>query len=184
MNNTIGKTTVVLGLALPALVLVGACTPKERAAPSPSKAPATSQPVPSTSTTPDTNAAVTAAYREFWQVSDSIDKRPEPEWQTKLSAVAVDPQLRRTVQGLGLLREQSVVLYGTTTARVTAVEVAGDRATVQDCQDASKSGQADAKTRRPKTVGVERNPITTTMARGADGRWRVADVVFGGGACR
>ncbi|MCK2243699.1 MULTISPECIES: hypothetical protein [unclassified Crossiella] len=167
---------------VPGLVLVSACTPKNSAVPQPKPSQTSSASPPSTSTDP--SSSIRSAYQEFWQVAAAIDKQPESEWQTRMSAVAADPQLRRTVQGLGLLREQSVVLYGSTTARITNVELAGDRATVQDCQDGSKAGQADAKTGKPKTVGVARNPVTATMQRGTDGRWRVSDVVFGGGACR
>ncbi|GAA2779271.1 hypothetical protein [Crossiella cryophila] len=169
-------------MLVPGLLLASACTPKNSAVPQP-KPPQTSSASPP-STSSDPSSSIRSAYQEFWQVAGTIDKQPESEWQSRMSTVAADPQLRRTVQGLGLLREQAVVLYGSTTARITSVELDGDRATVQDCQDGSKAGQADAKTGKPKTVGVERNPVTATMQRGTDGRWRVSDVVFGGGACR
>ncbi|MGO1052971.1 hypothetical protein [Crossiella sp. CA198] len=184
MTSATGRIRATIGVLVSSLLLSGACTPKERSSPPPAKSSPVTQQASPTNTSPDASAAVTAVYHDFWQLAGTIDKRPEPEWQPSLSKVAVDPQLRRMVQGLGLLREQSVVLYGTTTARITGVEVAGDRATVQDCQDASTSGQAEAKSGKPKTVGVPRNPVTTTLLRGTDRQWRVADVVFGGGACR
>ncbi|MCO1575184.1 hypothetical protein M8C13_05345 [Crossiella sp. SN42] len=175
---------LTLVLLAPGLLLGTACTPKDTTSSPKPKSSTTTQPVAPTSSAADASVAVKTVYEEFWQLASTIDKRPESEWRPSLSKVATDPQLTRSVQGLGLLREQSIALYGAPTARITSVDVAGSRATVQDCQDGSKAGQADAKTGKPKTVGVERNPITATLLREGEGRWRVSDVVFGGGACR
>jgi hypothetical protein len=97
--------------------------------------------------------------------------------------VAAEPQLSRIVEGLRSLRGRSVTLYGSVTSRVSSVDITGSRATLRDCQDASKAGQADAATGKPKTVGVARSPIQATLERGTDGAWRVTGVSYPGGSC-
>lgn len=59
----------------------------------------------------------------------------------------------------------------------------GARAVVTDCQDASHSGQADATSGEPRTVGVARNLTAGTLERGPDGTWRVTRIDYPGGGC-
>jgi hypothetical protein len=128
-------------------------------------------------------AAVEAAYRRFWAVSWDVDKQPASRWRVVLAGVSVDPELTRLYAGTKAQQQAGVRLYGQVGARPTVRQVSGNRATVSDCQDASKAGQADARTGKPKTVGVARSPVEATMVRGADGRWRVSDVRYTGGVC-
>jgi hypothetical protein len=123
------------------------------------------------------------AYDQFWRRIHEASGKPEASWRPSLSEVATDPQLSTTLQGLGLLRQQSLTLYGLETAHIGTVKVDGDRATVIDCQDGSTAGQAEAQTGTRKTVGVPRNPVKATVLRGTDGRWRVSDINYPGGAC-
>jgi hypothetical protein len=131
----------------------------------------------------DTRAAVEAAYRQFWSVSWDVDKQPASQWRMVLAMVSVDPMLTRLVAGTKAHQQAGIRLYGQVRPRPTVRGIAGNRATVSDCQDASHAGQADARTGKPKTVGVARSPVEATMLRGADGRWRVSDVRYTGGSC-
>jgi hypothetical protein len=128
-------------------------------------------------------AAVRTAYDEYWRVEHTVMQLPESEWSATVGRVAAEPQLSRVVEGLRSLRSQSVTLYGSVTSRVSSVDITGSRATLRDCQDASKAGQADSASGKPKTVGVVRSPIEATLERGSDGSWRVTGVAYPGGTC-
>jgi len=137
------------------------------------------------STVADQRAAVEAAYREFWAVGQSFDRDyPPNRWREVLARVATDPVLSRALAGARLQREHGIVLYGRVILRPTVVSVSADgRARVSDCQDTSRTGQADARTGKRRTVGVPRAPVKAALARGADGRWRVSDLNYVGGGC-
>jgi hypothetical protein len=129
-------------------------------------------------------AAVEAAYRRFWSVSDTFERSQVSAWRGLLAQVAVDPQLGLILASAREQRRNSLIIYGHVVPRPTVLPIDGaDRARVTDCQDASKSGQADLKTGRPRTVGIPRNPVTAVLVRGADGRWRVSSISYPGGTC-
>jgi len=130
-------------------------------------------------------AAVEAAYRRFWQVSRTFDRRyPMRRWREVLGAVAADPELSLVLANAERQRRDGIVLYGQVVPRPAVQPVRGaDRATVTDCGDASHAGQADARTGQRKTVGVARNPVVAVLLRGRDGVWRVSTVRFPGGRC-
>nr|WP_157528217.1 hypothetical protein [Kibdelosporangium sp. MJ126-NF4]CEL17631.1 hypothetical protein [Kibdelosporangium sp. MJ126-NF4]CTQ91141.1 hypothetical protein [Kibdelosporangium sp. MJ126-NF4] len=159
------------------LAAAGCTTPAQPGLP-------TRQPTTDTSsTTANPKTAVEAAYDEYWKVEHMIMQLPESEWRAAMGKVSADPQLGRVVDGLRSLRSQSLTLYGSVTSRVSSVDIAGDRATLRDCQDASKAGQADAATGKAKTVGVLRSPVEATLDRGNDGSWRVTSLSYPGGTC-
>ncbi len=128
--------------------------------------------------------AVETAYREFLRLATTFSRLPESEWRTVLGRVAVDPQLSFAIAVTREQRRNGVTVYGQARARAPKVDVSrGRRAAVRDCADFSRTGQADALTGRPRTVGVVRTPLAVTLLRGGDGRWRVSRVAFPGGRC-
>lgn len=130
-------------------------------------------------------AAVEAAYRAFWPVIATFDRRyPPTQWRSVLGHVAVDPQLSQALAVATQQRRIGVAVYGQPNPRAPRAALGpASRATVSDCIDFSHYGQADAKTGQPKTVGKARTPISVTLAKGRDGAWRVADVTFPKGGC-
>ncbi len=129
--------------------------------------------------------AVEAAYRQFWVLEASFDSRyPAARWRAVLSAVAADPVLTRLLDGAAAQQRQGIRIYGQAVPR-PAIPAIGGRAAVRvaDCQDDSRTGQADARTGRPRSVGVARTPVVAVVVRGQDGRWRVSDVHYVGGRC-
>jgi hypothetical protein len=115
----------------------------------------------------------------------TFDQRyPEGDWPRVLSWVAVEPELSLVLASTRQQERIGIKVYGYVIPHPAVQPINGsDRAQVTDCQDASKSGQADAKTARPRTVGVPRNPVTAVLVRGADGRWRVSSIKHPGGSC-
>src|SRR5690348_5482528 len=69
---------------------------------------------------------IVEAYDQFWRRIHDAAGKPEAEWRPSLSEVATDPQLSTTLQGLGLLRQQSLTLYGLETTHIGAVNLNGD----------------------------------------------------------
>ena len=173
---------VALASAALAPVLVAGCS--GQGAPAPTSSPAQSAPsVPSTSGQ-DQRQAVEAAYTQFWPRTMHADDKPEDTWHDAVAAVATDPQLTTTLNAIRYQSQAGIKIYGDVTAHIVSVDITGDTAKVVDCQDASHTGQADAKTGDRKTVGVPRNPVNASLKRDtSDGQWKVAQVSFPGGTC-
>lgn len=136
----------------------------------------------SATTIPDA-AAVAAVYRAFWPVLTTFDRYPEAQWSTALGRVSVDPQLSQAIAVAREQRRNGITLYGQPQPRTPRIAIDSKaKATLMDCVDFSRSGQADAKTGQRKTVGLARTRMTLVLAKGSDG-WRVSAVTFPGGAC-
>ena len=192
------RSAPVLGLAVASLLTLPACTGSSPATPSPtagtpSTFPSVADPGP-TRSVPATGspsggsavdpAAVESAYRAFWPVLATFQQRPESQWSAVLGRVAVDPQLSFAIAATRQQRRTGITVYGVAVPRAPKVTLGGGRlASVRDCADFSRTGQADAVTRKPRTVGVARTPLSTSLLRGSDGRWRVSNVAFLGGRC-
>ncbi|MFB9729835.1 hypothetical protein [Haloechinothrix salitolerans] len=122
------------------------------------------------------------AYKQFWVVLQSLDEKSETRWDEQLAEVAVNPQLKISLQAARFQSLNGERTYGEVRARISGVEIDGATAKVTDCQDASHSGVADAKTGEHKTVGIARNPVEARLKR-HDGTWKVADINYPGGEC-
>lgn len=177
MKSTGFTWKAVVALLSCSAALVVACSPSQTAPEATS--PRTDLP---SSVPGDERAQVTAAYERFWATTWSLGARPADQWEAELQKVAVDPQRTLLLEGYRALRDRNLTLYGDVGPRVTAVEITGDQAQVTDCQDASRSGQADAKTGQRKNVGVSRNPVTGRLAK-VGGEWKVAEIKYPGGTC-
>lgn len=127
---------------------------------------------------------VEKAYRDFLVVNVSFTRLPESRWRSELGRVATDPQLSFAIAVSRQQRRNGIALYGRINPRAPQVTMQNSRqATLRDCADFSTTGQADARTGRPKTVGIARTPLLVKLAKGTDGRWRVAAVDFPSGTC-
>ena len=169
---------MVVGV-LAALVLAGGCG---SAAPPAADEPAIEPPPSPHAHLGGDETVVRQAYERFWQVSQAVPHLPPDRQRLELAAVAAEPLAERMAGALAAQRTRDVTVYGTVTPRISDVRLDGDTAVVRDCQDASRSGQADG-SGRPRTVGLARNPVSATVQRSADGAWRVADVAYPGGSC-
>ncbi|MFF5990646.1 MULTISPECIES: hypothetical protein [Prauserella] len=173
-----------MAVALGASLLVSGCSGERPSAPPPLDSSAPSQGSLAPSASLDAAAAVEAAYTQFWPRSAQTPHKPEDTWRDAIAAIAIEPQLSVTLEAMRRNKAAGFTTYGEVVVRITSVEVSGDTAKVVDCQDASRAGQADARTGDPKTVGVPRMPVTATMKRDqASGQWKVARLRFPGGAC-
>jgi hypothetical protein len=126
---------------------------------------------------------VLAAYDRFWLVASTVDSEPEWRWPALLAAVAADPLLPRLLAGMRGQAAAGIRQFGTVVTRPTVVRLVGARASVVDCQDASRSGVADARTGLPSSVGSPRTPVSAVLARDRRGVWRVSEARYLEGPC-
>ena len=84
-----------------------------------------------------------------------------------LSRVSVDPQLSQAIAVAKEQRRNGVTLYGQPRRRTPRITIGSkSKATLVDCVDFSRSGQADAQTGQRKTVGLARTPVAETLDQG------------------
>lgn len=121
-----------------------------------------------------TEAAVLNAYRRFWMVAGEVGRQPTSRWRTRLEPVTTDPFLSELLEGLAEQQERGAVDFGAVQVRPTIATLTPTRASVLDCQDASRSGEADRTTGEVISTGSSRTAFTATLTRDATGRWKVA----------
>ncbi len=92
--------------------------------------------------------------------------------------VAAEPLLTRLIDGLQARIRAGYRQYGDVTPHVQVIEVHGGRASVLDCQDASRAGEVDIATGLPTNLGRARTPVAATLIQGSEGRWRVSDARY------
>ena len=128
---------------------------------------------------PATAASVERAYRRFWATAQAVDRRPPEQWRTVLSTVTGEPLLDELLDGLAEQRDDGIVMYGTVEPRPTVAQIAGGRATVMDCQDASRSGELDSATGAIERVGAARTAVAAVLRYDTRaGAWKVTEARY------
>lgn len=160
------------GLLVAAIVVASACqaidVPSRRITSTPSSTPKqTPSPV-------SDEEAVTVAYRSLYPLGQRAEQTEAASRRTILARVATEPLLSRMLRGIAALRATDRVTWGTPVVHAFEVKVEDKRATLHDCQDATRTGQADARTGRHLTHGKSRTHLVATLNRGEDGVWRVS----------
>ncbi|WP_203883445.1 hypothetical protein [Planotetraspora kaengkrachanensis] len=120
--------------------------------------------------------AVVAVYRDLYPAGQRAEQTPPEERRAILEDVATQPLLDRMLRGIAALRVTRRVTWGTPVIHAFDVEIKDDRATLHDCQDGTKSGQADDKTGERLTHGKSGTHLIATLQTGEDGVWRVSKV--------
>lgn len=122
-------------------------------------------------------AAVVGAYDALWPAGQRAEAAPEADRQAILTPVATSTQLATMLDGIAALRAADRRTWGQVVLHPYDVQVNGDTATVQDCQNDSRAGQMNASTGQRLTHGGPAVHLQATLRRGADGAWRVARIV-------
>jgi hypothetical protein len=125
-------------------------------------------------------AAIESQWNKFWQVYAALPRTPESDRQTLAAQVAVDPALSSLLNDANTLNGKGWDTYGQFTSRISWPQSVDGKATavIADCQDASQAGSFETSTGNKTTVGVARNPLQGTLARGEDGVWRVQQAFY------
>lgn len=132
---------------------------------------------PLTTVIPADAEAVLEADLRFWEVAQSVDGRPDSQWRAVLSTVAGQPLLDELLDGLQAQHERGIRQYGSVVPRPTVVYLEPQRATVVDCQDASRSGEVDHDTGAVRKVGSARTPVSAVL-RKEGGAWLVTEARY------
>ncbi|MBD3147062.1 hypothetical protein [Microbispora bryophytorum] len=119
--------------------------------------------------------AVVEAYTAYWPASTRAVTLPREEARRLLSQYETDDQVEGELKGIARYQEMDREGWGEVVVHVKKVTVKGDTATVLDCMDASRTGEADSRTHKliPGTLSTPYFSVEATMRRGADGRWRI-----------
>ncbi|MFC0554904.1 hypothetical protein ACFFHJ_28800 [Planotetraspora thailandica] len=121
-------------------------------------------------------ATVVAAYRDLYPAGQRAEHAPPEERRAILDDVATQPLLDRMLRGIAALRVTGRVTWGAPVIHAFEVRIEEDRATLHDCQDGSKAGQADDKTGKHLTRGSTGTHLIANLSKGTDGAWRISKV--------
>ncbi|WP_147268178.1 hypothetical protein [Spongiactinospora rosea] len=80
------------------------------------------------------------------------------------------------LEGIAALRAEGRVTYGYPVIHFFDVRIEGGRASLHDCQDARKVGQADDRTGKRISRGLPGTHMVAALIKESDGVWRVAKV--------
>ncbi|NEA27643.1 hypothetical protein [Actinomadura bangladeshensis] len=167
-----------IGAACAVLVLAGCKSGSEAVAlPSPSNVPTS----PQSSISED--EAVRRVYTSFIAMLDHADSLPESSRKQQLSTLMVEPQLSRVLKRAEELESKNLTSYGKVVVHITSVDIAGNDATLHDCQDSSKAGVMNRNTHKKSNRGVEKGNTKAYLVKSADGKWRVSKYVVLGEGC-
>lgn len=171
--------SVVLAAGIAGTACSGPSAPSGQPGAGPGAVSATRQhlPVPSRPDGAGT-AEVEQAYRRFWRVAQKVDREPVQRWRGILETVAGDPLLKQLLDGLLQQRDRGIVQYGEVVPRPTVALLDGERASVVDCQDASRSGEVDRSTGEVERIGSARTPVAAVLQRDPRGRWKVTEARY------
>jgi hypothetical protein len=188
------RCAVIAAAAASLLTVAPACSSGHPArpanSPAPSADPAThSRPIstPPTSgasssrTTPapsDPRLAIQQAWTKFWSVNTRLHAIPPRNIESAIKSVAVDPILGQMRTELSLFASTHITNYGYVVNHPyeTTLNDAYS-AVVKDCMDQSHFGSMTT-TGVKKTIGVARDNTTAALVKGADGVWRVKNIVY------
>jgi hypothetical protein len=169
------STTPLLtgGVVTALMVLTAACGGGEHKV----ALPTTSAPAaPGASASPSSaEDAVRQSYTQYWAVlpqaehADSESRRRE-----LLAAYTTDPQLTTALRGIDDLHAKDLTSSGHVVVHIEKVQVNGDKATVWDCQDATKALINKRSTGKTISRGVPNDHLRATLSRGSDGTWRIS----------
>ncbi|MFF3671591.1 hypothetical protein [Microtetraspora malaysiensis] len=115
-----------------------------------------------------------AVYRDLYPAGQHAEQALPEERKAILERVATQPLLNRMLRGIAALRATDRVTWGNPVLHTFDVQVKDDRATLHDCQDTSRTGQANAKTGERLIHGKSRTHLVATLLRGVDGAWRIS----------
>lgn len=155
------------------VLIAGACGKSHHAV----ALPTTSAPgAPSVSASPASpEDAVRQSYTQYWAVLPRVEQESDEGRRRQLLApYATEPQLGTVLQNIKNLHAKNQTSWGYVVVHIESVQVTGNTATVKDCQDSSNAGLMDSKTGKKTSRGVSKDPLSATLERGTDERWRIS----------
>jgi hypothetical protein len=128
-------------------------------------------------------AAVLAAYREFFARQTEISLADKEQRRALLEPFTTDPALERVLRGMFAADEIGEVGYGEPVVNPVVQKIEADTATITDCQDTSMAGRKKRESGKITTRGTKQAQVYVTAKRGSDGRWRISTVDYQADKC-
>ena len=144
-------------------------------APASTPEPSSSRTAPASS---DPRLAVQQAWTKFWSVTVSMYALPRGSATRAISSVAVDPALQQMKSEIVLFNETHIARYGYSVSHPYGTTVTGNQAVIKDCMDQSHAGSLFTTSGAKRSVGQARDNTTAALVKGADGVWRVKNIVY------
>jgi hypothetical protein len=154
---------------------VAASTIASTEAPASTPEPSSSRTTPTSS---DPRLAVQQAWTNFWSVTVSMYALPPGSATRVISSVAVDPVLQQMKSEIVLFNETHIARYGYSVSHPYGTTVTGNQAVIKDCMDQSHAGSLFTTSGAKRSVGQARDNTTAALVKGADGVWRVKNIVY------
>jgi hypothetical protein len=95
-----------------------------------------------------------------------------------VSSVAVDPALQQMKSEIVMFNQAHIARYGYSISHPYSTTVTGSQAVIKDCMDQSHAGSLFTTSGAKRSVGQARDNTTAALVKGADGVWRVKNVVY------
>jgi hypothetical protein len=152
----------------------------------PPKASQLSAPSASSSPSPvSASAAVAAAYAAYFPASKAAESGPAGRAEATLAPYAAQPYLGQVLAQMASYRTQGETAAGYVVPHITKITVHGKLAEVYDCQDASHAELVSTSTGQVirASAGSVRTSLIASLARGADGRWRLTSLAHVDTSC-
>ena len=144
----------------------------------PASTPQTSDRSSSRTASSDPRLAVEQAWTKFWSVTVSMYSLPPGSASRVISSVAVDPALQQMKSEIVLFNEAHIARYGYSVSHPYSTTITGGQAVIKDCMDQSHAGSLFTTSGAKRSVGQARDNTTAALVKGADGVWRVKNVVY------
>jgi hypothetical protein len=139
-------------------------------APSVSSSPTSAEASPTSA-----EAAIRQSYTQYWAVLPQAEHADSESQRHQLLAdYATDPQLGIALRGIDDLHGKDLTSAGHVVVHIEKVQVSTDKATLWDCQDATKALIQKRSTGKTISRGVPNDHLRATLTRGSDGRWRIS----------
>jgi hypothetical protein len=153
-------------------------------APSSNSSPAAVPAAPSPAGT-SAGDQIVAAYNGYWAATKRAGLVPIDQVPTILAPYATPALISAVTNALKDIHAKLEEPWGDITVHVYSIKAAGTRASLRDCQDASRAGMADARTHQliPNTRGKPTVDYSVTLQRDSDGKWRVGGLRNLGTSC-
>jgi hypothetical protein len=132
-------------------------------------------------------AQVITAYTAYFPALVAAEPQPPARAAAMLTPHAAQPYLGHVLAQIAGFRARGEVAWGYLVPHITSVQITGNgsEAIVRDCQDAASAWLVSSATGKviPGTTGSYRTALIAALARGADGRWRLALLAHLAGSC-
>lgn len=173
------RAVAAAALIMTAGVLVGCGGDSDKKVPLPSSGASGGSTQPTTASAVTPEQAVQKAYADSYATARSAISQPPEKLRPFLAKYYTGKYLDYVVRSVLLAQQRELVPWGPgVVVHVNKVTIKnGDKATLDDCQDARKAGLKSERTGKvePGSTGTDAQHVVVQLTRGGDGQWRITE---------